>query len=179
MNPNNQIAKVNYCSLLNTFPQWIVFLQDKAKIYAYVVCKYKKSLMVDLQLLRTKVYSRTSLHMVGATEIWIDQSGFRGWKNCTVLTSMYVNRHLGIAFGQLFSLEKALCIFKIPRKWCQMVESEKNMKHKRCKKWTPESLIVCWVLPGRKIFISFWTKYVVPRQIKTRFLKLSITRGQT
>ena len=40
------------------------------------------------------------------------------------------------------------------------------------------SLVTRGVSLSRKIVISFWTKYVVPRQIKPRVLELSIRRGQ-
>ena len=41
------------------------------------------------------------------------------------------------------------------------------------------SLVVCWMLPGRVIAVLFWTKYAVPRQIKPAILRLSIRRGQS
>ena len=47
------------------------------------------------------------------------------------------------------------------------------------KKTSGNSLVVRRVSPGRIIVLSFWTKYVVPHQIKLRILKFIIKRAQS
>lgn len=46
-------------------------------------------------------------------------------------------------------------------------------------KWVTDiRLVVRRVLPGRRIVVSFWTKYAVRSQIKPGILKLTLRRGQ-
>ena len=57
------------------------------------------------------IFNDMSLHMAGAPEIWIDQSGFLMRENCTVLTSLWAYRK-GTEIWQLYSLEMALNLCK-------------------------------------------------------------------
>ena len=46
-------------------------------------------------------------------------------------------------------------------------------------KWVTDiRLVVCWVSPGKRIVVLFWTKYAVHRQIKPGILNLILRRGQ-
>lgn len=98
-----------------------------------------------------------------------------GRKNCTVLVSMCVSKKV-TQVGQLFSLLTAL---------------KKLIKSRKCEEFcvspsfwfcaeneppaSGNSLVVRGVLPG--IIILFWTKYVIPRQIKRKISDLAEAIG--
>jgi len=47
-----------------------------------------------------------------------------------------------------------------------------------CRRLAENSLVLCWVLPGRIVLVLFWTKYAGPRQINPGILKLTTSRGR-
>ena len=48
-----------------------------------------------------------------------------------------------------------------------------------CRRSAWQSLVARWVSSNIATSVLFWTKYVVPRQIKPGILKLTIRRGQS
>ena len=125
---------------------------------------------------------------VGAPEIRIDQSGFSRWKNCTVLTSLYVNRK-GIEIGTRFSLETARTFKKKDLQFQHHIKLQKvknlNLKYSVSKLliWRQKWVARVQQLAHSSLSVARWGNNCIILdkicQIKPRILELRIRRCQS